>query len=498
MKVIILKRHGFFRRVFKQNREMIGMLAALLALFLLLLVPFPDSLSSIGAGLLAVLAGMLIIWLSEAVGYSTSSFFLIGLMTLVIGNCTEPNGGTIGTKAALSMALSGFGSEAWILVTAALILASAILETRLGERLAYGVLLVAGPKPGRILAGILALAFLLSIFIPSQVANAALMSAVSVGILEVYNINRKENFARSLLLLVAFGTGIAGMGIQTSGAPTIQTANYLSEAGYPITWLQWAYYGIPFSTASGVVLYFLIRKSFPTDLKELPGGTRVLRQNLNQLGPVTKEELKLAAIMLLTTFLWSTEQKLHSLDSSTVAVLAVMALFAPGINISTWDRLVGKINWGTLMLFGSAISLGQWLLKSGAADWVALQTIDALNLKSFPLLALMGASVFLFSAMSLTFSARAAAVAALVPAAIGFAEGLSAHGVNVLGLSLILYYAIQFSVLLPVNTPMSMIAYSTETFTAGDMLKIGIPLLFFLILLTLLYATTYWRWIGII
>jgi anion transporter len=500
MKIIISKRSGLLHRVFNENREITGMLAALLVLFLLLRIPFPGSLSSVGAGLLAVLGGMLVIWLSEAVGYSTSSFFLIGLMTLVIGHCRNPatNQGTIGTKEALSMALSGFGSEAWILVTAALILAAAFMETGLGERLVYGVLLAAGSNPGRILAGVLVLAFILSIFIPSQVANAALLSAVCVGIIEAYNISKKNNFAKSLLLLVAFGTGIAGMGIQTSGAPTIQTANYLSEAGYSVTWLQWATYGFPFAVASGAALLFLIRKFFPTNLKKLPGGRQVIRQKLNQLGPVKKVEIKLAAILLLTTFLWSTGQKIHALDSSTVAVLAVMAIFAPGIRISTWERMVEKINWGTLMLFGAAISLGQWLLKSGAADWVALQTIDGLNLKSFPPAALIGAAVFLFSLMSLTFSARAAAVAALVPAAIGFAEGLSSRGGNVLGMSMILYYTIQFSVLLPVNTPMSMIAYATETFTARDMLKIGIPLLFILFLLTMFFAATYWRWIGII
>lgn len=101
--------------------------------------------------------------------------------------------------------------------------------------------------------------------------------------------------------------------------------------------------------------------------------------------------------------------------------------------------------------------------------------------------------------MSLAFSARAAAVAALVPAAIGFSQSLAEfHGVTVWGCTLILYYAIQYSVLLPVNTPMSMIAFSTNTFTAKEMLGVGAPLIIILMLLTMVFIKTYWHWMGLV
>lgn len=77
----------------------------------------------------------------------------------------------MGSKEALGMALSGFASEAWILVTSALILASVAREVGLGERIAYYILLAAGPKPGKILFGILVMSYISSIFIPAQAAN---------------------------------------------------------------------------------------------------------------------------------------------------------------------------------------------------------------------------------------------------------------------------------------------------------------------------------------
>lgn len=481
------------------DKRLLGICLSAAAFFFLLGYEFPDALSPVGARLIAVLSGMLIIWITESVDYSTSAFFLIGMFTFSLINCPDPagSGGVIGSREALVMALSGFGSEAWILVTSALILASVAREVGLGERIAYIILAAAGPKPRRILAGILAMSYISSIFIPAQAANAALLCTIALGIVEIFGVDRRDNFARAALLLVAFGTGIAGIGIQTSGAPTIQTANYLAEAGYPVSWLSWAAYGMPFSLAAGLVLLLLVCLRFPVG--KFPENKGLIRQRLATMGPASEKEIKLAVLMAITTFLWATEQKLHSIDSSTVSVFAIMVLFLPFINITTWDRLVKTINWGTLFLFGSAISLGQWLLKSGAASWVAHNTITALNLHNLSLLPIVAVSAAFFSLMSLTFSARAAAVAALVPAAIGFAQELEkSHGVTVWGYTLILYYAIQYSVLLPVNTPMSMIAYSTETFTARDMLTIGAPLVLILTLLTLVFAETYWHWMGLL
>ena len=480
------------------DKKLMGIFLAALVFFVLSSLKFPGSLSPMGAKLITVLATMLIIWITESVDYSTSAFFLLGIFTVSLAGCPDPvrGGEPMGTREALFMSLSGFSSEAWIMVTSALILASVVKDSGLGQRAAYYILLMAG-TPGKILLGTLFMSYVFSIFIPAQAANAALMCAISFSILEIYHIERNDNFAKALMLMVAFGTGIAGIGIQTSGAPTIQTANYLSEAGYQISWLSWSLYAMPFSITAGLILYLLIRLRFP--VRALPSEAVSIRHKLLEMGPLSAKELKLAAIMSATTLLWATEQRLHNIDSSTVSVLAVMAIFLPFINITTWDRLVKTINWGTLFLFGAAISLGQWLLKSGAASWVAQNTISLLNLEQLGLIPIVTISVAFFSIMSLAFSARAAAVAALVPAAIGFAQSFAqSHGVTVWGYTLILYFAIQYSVLLPVNTPMSMVAYSTNTFSAREMLGIGAPLVIILMLITLVFVKTYWHWLGLV
>jgi solute carrier family 13 (sodium-dependent dicarboxylate transporter), member 2/3/5 len=482
-------------------RRAVGIILAFIVLIVLHFIHFPSSLTPVGHALLTVMLFMLVIWVSEAVGYAASSFFLIASFTLLVAFSPEPANPSklVGTQVALGMALSGFSSEAWVLVVCALFLAAAVELTGLGKRIGLFILSRMGAKPKRVLFGVLLMAFILTLFIPAQAANAALMTAVSIGIIEAFGLDLKSNLSKGMLLLVAFGTGIAGMGILTSGAPPIQTAMYISQATkHDITWLQWAIYGMPFALTMGAVLYLLVLYFFPVGKDELDGGVAVIHEHSAQLGPITTGEVKLLIIMLATIFMWGTGKVLHRLDPSTVAVLAVAAIFFPGLRVATWKELAGKVNWGTLMLFGAAISLGIWLLKSGAAAWVAKNTIIALGVDKWPFLLMIGAGALFFSIFSLAFSARTAAVAALVPTAIGFAQGLNIPGLSVWGLTLILYYTIQFSVIIPVNTPMAIVAYSTGTFSSDDMMKVGIPLVIIAILLMVIFSATYWHWLGMV
>jgi di/tricarboxylate transporter len=114
-------------------------------------------------------------------------------------------------------------------------------------------------------------------------------------------------------------------------------------------------------------------------------------------------------------------------------------------------------------------------------------------------IAIIAVAGLFFAVFALAFSARSAAVAALVPTAIGFAQALpESANLSVWGLTLILYYTIQFSLILPVNTPMSMVAYSTNTFSAREMAKVGVPLCLIAILAMVFFSETYWRWAGVL
>jgi solute carrier family 13 (sodium-dependent dicarboxylate transporter), member 2/3/5 len=480
---------------FKEVLETWGLLVAAAVLFLMLMLPTPAGLNEQGYRVIMVLIFMIIIWITESVSYHVSSIYLIASMTLLLGFSTD-NGKLIGTTKALAMSLSGFSSSAWILAAAALFISAAIENTGLGRRIGYSILSLVGAKAQNVIFGFILMSFILSLFIPAQVANAALMTAIAVGVIQAFGIDRKGNLAKGLLLSVAFSIGFSGMGILTAGIAPVQAVKFIEDAaGVKISWLQWSMYGLPFAVALAAVLFFLILRLFPPEIKEIAGGKEKIKEQLKQLGAVTAQEKKLLVIMLITICLWATGDKLHKIDSSAVAVLTLAVIFYPHFKITNWRELNDKVSWGTLMLFGAANSLGTYMLNTGAAAWIANKSMISMGVANWPKLGIAAAGIFFFAIFALAFSSRSAAVAALIPTAIGFAQGLGGH-IPVWGLALLLYYPIQFSVLLPVNTPISMIAYSSDTFSSSDMFKLAVPLVISAIILALIFAVTYWKWLG--
>jgi len=356
-----------------------------------------------------------------------------------------------------------------------------------------------GTKPRQIRLGVLATSFFLSLFIPAQTANAALMTAVGLGLIKAFKLDPRGNFAKGIMLIVAFSTGIAGVGVLTSGAPPIQTAEFIRQAtGHTITWFEWLAYGMPFALVLGFILFVLVEKLFPVENREIADCKALIAKEREELGPITREERNLLVIMLATIFLWVTNGFLHAIDSSSVALMAVVCMFLPGIDVARWKTLSDKVSWGTLILFGAAISIGQAMLTTGAASWVAKSSLISLGMNHWPLVGVVFVAGLFFATISLAFSARTAAVSALVPMVIAFAQSVPEMGVPAWGLTLVLFYAIQFSAVLPVNTPMAVIAYTSNTFTSSDMTRVGIPLTLCSVVMMVVFSLTYWKWLGVL
>ena len=56
---------------------------------------------------------------------------------------------------------------------------------------------------------------------------------------------------------------------------------------------------------------------------------------------------------------------------------------------------------------------------------------------------------------------------------------------------------VSFGFILPVNSPQGILAFSIETFSAKDCIKVGLPLTIIGYLMMLFFAQTYWHMLGI-
>lgn len=487
-------------------RSTFTVIAALLSVLGIMLLPTPESLSPQGHMLLAVTFGMLVIWITQAVDFSASSFYLIGLMALGCGLVEDPSrpGEALGAIKAVRLAMQGFSTPAWVLVLCALFLAAVVDSSGLGKRLSLRFLGFAGLSPGRILMATIVLTLFLSLIIPSPAANSGLCTVLMLSVVRLLEIPLRSNLAKGIFLIVAFGPALSTLMVLTAGGGPVQTAAFIYQGtGHDLSWLAYATYGFPMVICLSLAMYFLLRVLFPVEKGLLPQAGERLAKALAECGPWNRQEKTISAVLLVTIPLWATAKVLHPVDPGTIAMLAVAVVFCPGVmgkNFAPgWEVLSRKVAWGTMMLFGSVLSLGQALLDSGAASWLARTTLVRMGMTEWPLIPMLLVAALIFALFGLAFSARSAAIGALTPTIIGFALSLPPERqIPAWGFALIVNYAMQFTILFPANSPMAMIAMTSNSFDGRDLMRLALPLALAGFAFMALFSCTLWPWLGVL
>ncbi|QLK86757.1 DASS family sodium-coupled anion symporter [Staphylococcus sp. 17KM0847] len=488
---------------------------AFVVLIAILLIPTPASLPIMGKCALAILAFAVILWVTEAVSYPVSAAIIIGLIILLLGfspvqNLTESlgnpkSGGEVltgsdafSTSNALKLAFSGFSSSAVALVAAALFLATAMQVTNLHKRLALWVLSLVGNKTKRIVIGAILVAIILAFFVPSATARTGAVVPILLGMVAAFGVTKHSKLAALLVITAVQAVSIWNVGIKTAAAQNIVAVNFISnQLGHDVSWGEWFLYAAPWSIIMSIVLYFVMLKVLPPEQNEIEGGTALVKQQLAELGPITPKEWRLIVISIGLLVLWSTEKILHPIDSSSITLLALAIMLTPKIGIMSWKEAESRIPWGTIIVFGVGISLGNVLLQTTAAQWLSDKTFGLMGLQSMPIIATI-ALISLFNILiHLGFASATSLASALIPVFISLTTTLNL-GDHSIGFVLIQQFVICFGFLLPVSSPQGMLAYGTETFTVKDYLKVGIPLTVVGYILIIVFSMTYWQWLGLL
>ncbi len=483
---------GFFKKY--------GFYLALLVLCVIVSLPTPDGLSVAGHRMLGIMVFSVIVWATTAISYPVSAGVIIALMALLIGFAPNPATGKIfGTAAGLAMGLKGFSSTAFCLVGAALFLAAAMTKTGLDKRIALTVLSKLGTKSNHVVIGVICCGFILSFFVPSTTARVACLVPIVLGMISAFGVPLKSRFAGMLMITVAQVDSVWNVGIKTAAAQNMVAVNFIrTQLGVDISWMDWFIAAAPFAILMSFALYHVMMFLMPPEIKEIPGGKETVKRLLADMGKITTNEIKLLVISICLLILWTTEKKLHVIDTSTTTMVAITLLMLPKIGVMQWNEVVNKINWGTVVLFGVGISLGSALLSTKAATWLANVIVSTFDLADSTTLTVLAIMALFLIIVHMGFASAAGLASAIIPIIISVLQQLKTPGVNVIGMTMILQYVVSFGFILPVNAPQNMIAYGTNTFEVRDFVRSGIPLTLIGFALIMLLGSTYWKWLGLV
>ena len=487
----------------------VGLPLALVVFFAVLMLPTPAGLVPAGHRMLAVLCFAVVIWITEAVSYPVSAAVIASLMLLSLG--TAPSlkpeaaaaGQTIGFGQAISMTFGGLSAGGTILVGAAMFLAVAMTSTGLDKRIALTILSKVGSKTNRIVAGMIFVGFVLAFFVPSTTARVGCILPIVLGIIAAFNLPLQSRFSALLMVATVHAASIWNIGIKTAAAQNMVALGFIEkELGGGITWLHWFIVAAPYAMVMSVVLYFLCIKLLPAEMSEVEGGDATVKKAMAELGPMRAPEKKLLTISVLLLLCWVTEKALHPISTTASTVIAITLMFMPGVAIMTWKDAQAKVSWGTLILFGIGISMGSALLSTKAAMWLAQWLVKTLGLASMEVFAVFAILAAFLIVVHIGFASATAVASSMIPIMIAVLKSLNmsegvVEGMNMIDITMLLQFVVSFGFILPVNSPQGILAYATETFTAKDCMKVGIPVTVIGYILLLIFSKTYWTAIGI-
>lgn len=471
----------------KHKGKFLGFCIGLVAFLIPFILPAPDGLSEEAWKTAGITLLMGCWWISEAIPISATALIPIALFPVLdIVPITE--------------ASAPYANPLIFLFMGGFIIAVAMERWNLHNRIALSIINVVGVKPSSIIIGFIIASAFLSLWV-SNTATAIMMLPIALSILNL-NISKESdgptNFEIVLLLCIAYACNIGGIGTLIGTPPNALLAGFMLENyGYEISFFKWMQIGIPLVLISLPLMYLVLTKVvYPIKIEVLPGGAELITEKIKNLGKLSIQEKRVAAVFVLTALLWMfrplVSELLPGLSDAGIAIGASVLLFilpAGGDErrgLLVWED-TKNLPWGVLILFGGGLSMASAINSTGLAAWIGSGIGSFSTWPVWIIVILVVALIVFLTEMTSNTASTAAFLPILASVAIGLGE-------NPLLLVIPTAIGASCAFMLPVATPPNAIVYGSDKITIPQMTKAGLWLNFLMIGLISLAALTVISW----
>jgi sodium-dependent dicarboxylate transporter 2/3/5 len=478
---------------FERRRRTVGLFLGPLVFAAMLLIPF--ELEPNQHRLAAILAFVVVWWVTEAIPIPVTAVLGVALVALLEATPTPPEG-----DAATDVVFGAFGDDTVFLFIGSFIIAQAMVVHGLHRRLAYRILDTrwVGGSTYRI---ILAFGLIGAVTSPvmSNTAGAAMMLPLALGVMGVvggmvanqldgdHDPNRLR-FGAALMLVITYGITVGGLLLPIGSPPNLIGRELLEqETGEPITFVEWFAMAFPIVVVMFVAVVLVVMLLNRPEVRRVEGVEDYVREERRKLGPLSRGEKNTLLVLGLALIGWFLPglvgivagddsdayiQVSEAANEGTVAIIAAGLLFVLPLDWArrkftlNWNE-AARIDWGTILLFGGGIVLGTMLSETGLAEELGNWIADTTGVST--MLGITIVIVIVAVLISETTSNTASA-AIMVPIAISIA---AAAGVNPTIPALAAIFGANYGFMLPVSTPPNAIVYSSGFIPITRMLKAG-------------------------
>jgi sodium-dependent dicarboxylate transporter 2/3/5 len=215
-----------------------------------------------------------------------------------------------------------------------------------------------------------------------------------------------------------------------------------------------------------------------------------LRAQIEQEGPMKSADW--VSIVVFAAILVGWIGLSDSVGLGTVAVMGAIAFLV--IGLVRWEDVNSGVNWGVVLLYAAAISLGVQMKDTGAALWVATSFLDLVGPLGVDRGVPLWAAVSVLTTGVTNTMSNGAAVAVLGPITLNMA---SAANESPILIGFITAISSAFAYLTVIGTPACTIVYSSGYLKTTDFLLVGYRMVIMSTIFLILAAYLYWPLVGL-
>ena len=456
--------------------------------FLMMAMPQPEGLTREGQIVLTMSAIAIILFVTEPIPLPTVALLIIVGQVILLGLDSTTVAKTLMTDSVL-------------FIMGSLMLAVAVVKQKLDKRIAWLIVRVTGTRTSRICFGISVVSGLLASFVGEHTV-AAMMLPVGITLITLTSDDPKKvrGLAAVLLFSISYGCSVAGIGTPSGGARNAIMIGYWKEFFFDptnpetrkflIDYVTWITYAYPVFLIQLPFVTFILLRTFRPEYANLSRAVAKLRQQIIAEGPMKPADWLSILFFLMILVGWVTLS--GEFGMGTIAVIGAALFLIAGL--VKWEDINSGVNWGVVLLYAAAISLGVQMKDTGAARWIAENFLALLT----PFGASEGiglwAAVSALTTLVTNTMSNGAAVAVLGPIVLKLATVANESPI-VLGFITAISSA--FAYLTVVGTPACTIVYASGYLKTTDFLIVGWRMVLMSVVMMILAASLYWPLIGI-
>ncbi len=379
----------------------------------------------------------LAVWLLPHAGFSAHQWGLLCLFAATVAGLIArplPAGAvvlmaiTAGALAGLFTiqdALSGFSNVTVWLIVAAFLFARGLVQTRLGERIAYNIVWYIGGSPLRLGYSVVLADLVMAPMTPSNTARAGgILFPIVLNVSRAFGSEPGPTASRLgafLMKTLYQGDLVVSAMFLTAAAPNPLVAELTRQgSGVEVSWTMWALAAsVPGALGLALVPYIVYRLC-PPAVEETRAAQSLAAERLQLMGPMKRAERAMLGVFLLVLLLWVSGEW-HNVSATAVAYLGLAMLLLS--RVLDWQDIVEeKGAWDALIWFGGLIMLARQLDEAGLPEAFAAASAGLVG--GWPWWWALAALLVIYLYSHYAFASLVAHVTAMFPAFFAVAVGL--------------------------------------------------------------------------